>query len=83
VDALHPSDDVESINIGGEYVFENMLSLRMGYKGLFSKDSEQGLNYGGGIRLNIAGKTSLLFDYSYVSFGDLNNVHMFSVGLGL
>lgn len=83
VDALHPSDDVESVNIGGEYVFGNMLSLRMGYKGLFSKDSEQGMNYGGGIRLNIAGRTSLLFDYSYVSFGILNSVHMFSVGLGL
>jgi hypothetical protein len=83
VDALHPSDDVESVNIGGEYVFENIFSLRMGYKGLFSKDSEQGMNYGGGIRLNIAGKTNLLFDYSYISFGVLNNVHMFSVGLGL
>jgi hypothetical protein len=83
VDALHPSDDVESVNIGGEYVFENMLSLRMGYKGLFSKDAEQGMNYGGGIRLNVAGKTNLLFDYSYISFGVLNNVHMFSVGLGL
>jgi hypothetical protein len=83
VDALHPSDDVESINIGGEYVFENLISLRMGYKGLFSKDSEQGMNYGGGIRFNIAGSTSLLFDYSYLSFGDLNSVHMFSVGLGL
>ena len=82
-DALHPSDDVETVNIGGEYVFENMICLRMGYKGLFSKDSQQGMNYGGGIRLNIAGRTSMLFDYSYVSFGDLKSVHMFSVGLGI
>jgi hypothetical protein len=83
VDALHPSDDVESVNVGGEYVFENMLSLRAGYKGLFAKDSEQGMNFGGGVRINIGGRTNLLFDYSYISFGDLNNVHMFSVGLGL
>ena len=83
VDALHPSDDVESVNIGGEYVFENLLSLRMGYKGFFAKDSEQGMNFGGGVRLNIAGGTSIHFDYSYVSFGILNSVHIFSVGLGL
>jgi opacity protein-like surface antigen len=82
-DALHPSDDVESVNIGGEYVFQNMLSLRIGYKGLFAKDSEQGMNYGGGLRLNVAGNTCLLFDYSYISFGDLNSVHMFSVGFGI
>jgi len=83
VDALHPNDDIESMNIGGEYIFENMLSLRMGYKGLFLKDSQQGINYGGGVRLNVTGRTTLLFDYSYISFGDLKNVHMFSVGLGL
>jgi hypothetical protein len=83
VDALHPSDDVESVNVGGEYVFENLVSLRMGYKGLFAKDSEQGLNFGGGVRLNVAGKTNVRFDYSYVSFGILKSVHIFSVGLGL
>lgn len=81
-DALHPSDDVESVNIGAEYTFENLIALRVGYKGLFSKDSEQGLNYGGGIRYEIGG-VKLKVDYSYISFGDLKNVNMFSVGLGL
>jgi hypothetical protein len=82
VDALHPSDDVEYLNIGGEYVFDNLIALRVGYKGLFANDSEQGLNYGCGIRYGI-GNTNLNVDYSYISFGLLNNVHMFSVGLGL
>jgi hypothetical protein len=76
------SDDVETVNVGGEYVFENMVSLRMGYKGLFDKNSEQGMTYGVGIRANIGG-TSIYFDYSYISFGVLNNVNMFAVGLGL
>jgi hypothetical protein len=82
-DALHPSDDVESVNVGGEYIFDNMVSLRAGYKGLFSLDSEQGLSFGGGLRINVSGSTTVKFDYSYISFGDLKNVHMLSVGLGL
>jgi hypothetical protein len=81
-DALHPSDDVESINVGCEYVFNNLIALRVGYKGFFAKDSEQGLNYGGGVRYEI-GNTKLKVDYSYISFGVLSSVHMFSVGLGL
>ena len=82
VDALHPSDDVESINVGGEYVFDNLIAFRIGYKGLFAKDSEQGLNYGVGIQYEI-GSVKLKVDYSYITFGILNNVNMFSVGLGL
>lgn len=81
-DALHPNDDVESVNIGGEYVFNNMFFLRAGYKGLFAKDSEQGLNFGGGIRYTLS-STTVGFDYSYISFGVLNAVHMFSVSLKL
>ena len=82
VDALHPSDDVDSINIGGEYVFEEILYLRAGYKGLFAKDSEYGWNYGGGIRYSIGG-TTIHFDYSYIDFGILKSAHMFNIGLGL
>ena len=82
-DALHPSDDAESVNVGGEYVFNNMFSLRVGYKGLFAKDSEQGLNFGGGIKYNVMGSTTFHFDYSYIDFGVFDAVHMFSVSLGL
>jgi hypothetical protein len=82
VDALHPSDDVESVNVGGEYVFRDMLFLRAGYKGLFAKDSEYGLNLGGGIKYNV-GTTAIRFDYSYIDFGLLNAVHIYSISLGL
>ena len=36
VDASHPSDDYESINVGGEYVFNDLIALRGGYKPLSS-----------------------------------------------
>jgi hypothetical protein len=81
-DALHPSDDVESVNVGGEYSFDQMVFLRCGYKGLFAKDSEQGLTYGGGICANVSG-INMYFDYSYIAFGKLNYVNMFSVRLGM
>jgi hypothetical protein len=81
VDALHPSDDLEYVNVGGEYVFHEMFFLRGGYKELFAKDSEAGLSFGGGIRYNMLGSTDLRFDYSYVDFGLFDAVHMFSVDL--
>ncbi len=80
-DALHPSDDVESINMGAEYTFNDMISLRAGYKGLGAKDAEQGLNYGAGLHYVLAG-TILYVDYAYIDFGDLSAVHMFGVRLG-
>ncbi len=83
IDALHPSDDVEYMNIGGEYVLFNMFFLRAGYKALFASDSEQGLSFGGGIHYKLMGKTTFYFDYSYNDFGVFNEIHMFSVGLGL
>lgn len=79
-DALHPNDDVESVNVGCEYVYDNLLSLRIGYKGLFALHSEQGWNYGGGIKYNIGGMTCH-FDYSYIEFGLLQAVHMYTVGI--
>jgi hypothetical protein len=83
VDALHPSDDVEYINIGGEYVLYNMFFLRAGYKELFKNDSEQGLSFGGGIHYNLMGMTTFYFDYSFIDFGVFNGIHMFSVSLAL
>jgi hypothetical protein len=84
VDALHPSDDVEYINIGGEYILYKMFFLRAGYKQLFSEDSEQGLTFGGGLQYTIqATGTSLHFDYAFLDFGVFSSIHMFSIGLGL
>ncbi|MGD8782199.1 MAG: PorV/PorQ family protein [Ignavibacteria bacterium] len=82
-DALHPSDDVESVNVGTEYIFHDIFSVRVGYKGLFAKDSEQGLNFGSGIRYNVMGTTTVGFDYSYIDFGIFDAVHMFSVSFGI
>jgi hypothetical protein len=83
VDAAHPSDDNEYINVGGEYIFYEMFSLRAGYNKLFL-NSEQGLTFGGGLRYTLEGtNTSIAIDYAFIDFGVFSAVHTFSVGLGL
>ncbi len=81
-DALHPNDDVEYLNMGGEYVFYDMFSLRAGYKGLFAENTEQSISLGGGIHYTLLESVTFYFDYSYIDFGILNAVHTFSVSLG-
>lgn len=80
-DALHPNDDVESVNLGAEYIFNDFVSLRAGYPALFSKDSFQGISLGAGLNYTIMGSTRLTVDYAYRDFGLLNNVQMFTLGL--
>jgi hypothetical protein len=81
-DALHPNDDVEYLNVGGEYVFYDILSLRGGYKGLFAENSEQGINLGGGVHYTLMETATFYFDYAYVDFGRFSAVHTFSISLG-
>lgn len=82
VDALHPSDDYESINIGGEYTIVNKIFLRAGYQSLFLTDSEEGLSAGFGFYQNLLfSNTILKLDYAFQDFGRLKSVHVFSLGL--
>jgi hypothetical protein len=82
VDALHPSDDVESVNVGAELILFNILSLRSGMKQLFGVDQIQGLTFGGGLHHKIL-NTTLFFDYSYLTLNKFHPVNMFSISLGL
>ena len=80
VDALHPNDDVEYVNMGAEYRFFNMFALRGGYKALFAPDAEEGLSMGAGFKVNIMQYQAAL-DYAWRDFGRLGGIQMFTVGL--
>jgi hypothetical protein len=80
VDAMHPNDDYESVNVGCEYVFNNMFSIRAGYKSLFNQESEEGLSLGAGLNYPIGG-VRLLLDYAYHDFGVLNYIQKYTIGL--
>ena len=80
IDALHPSDDVEYVNVGCEYSFHKIVFLRSGYKSLFARESEEGLSLGGGIQLPLL-KNVVKIDYAYRDFGRLGDVQMFTCEL--
>jgi len=79
LDAMHPNDNTEYINIGTEYALKNMIFLRCGYKNLYMKDSEEGLTLGAGLAYSLVGNFRLKIDYSYADFGILTNVQRFSL----
>lgn len=80
-DAIHPNDNTESLNMGVEYVFKDLLSLRTGYTALYKEDSEEGFTFGAGFSAGIQRSLRLKIDYAYELFGRLNNVQKLGVGL--
>ena len=80
VDAMHPNDDYESVNVGCDYVFNNMFSVRAGYKSLFNEESEEGFGIGAGFHYPLGG-LRLMLDYAYHDFGVLNNIQKITIGL--
>ncbi len=81
VDATHPNDNDESMNIGAEYTFMNLISLRGGYKNLFLDNSEEGLTLGFGLKYNFAPALGVFVDYAYQDFGKLKYTQQFSFGV--
>lgn len=82
VDAAHPNDNSESINIGGEFTgLSRILSIRGGYKSAFAKSSEEQFTVGGGLRYDVGSGLIAKIDYAYEKFGRLENVHKFSIGV--
>ncbi len=79
VDAMHPSDDYESLNVGGEYTFNDMFSIRGGMKSIFLEDSEESFAVGVGIKQMLLGNLTFKIDYSYSDFGRLKDVQKFSL----
>lgn len=71
IDAAHPRSYPEYINVGLEYTFKDLLSVRYGYMG--NRD-ERASNFGFGIRL-----FGFALDYSYTPFGVFNEVQSFTL----
>ena len=83
LDANHPNDNSERLNIGMEYWFKKMAAIRGGYKfrlGEDWRDDEEGLTLGLGIHLTL-GSRLLALDYAYADFGRLQQAHRVSLGL--
>ncbi len=79
-DAVHPTDNTESLHLGCEYAFREMFFLRAGYNNLFLRDGEEGLTLGTGVAVRLMGHRAIRVDYAYADFGRLENVHRLSIG---
>ena len=82
-DAVQPTDNTESINFGMEYAMKEWFFLRGGYRNLFIKDGEEGITFGAGVNFNFVYRLPIRFDYAYANFGRLQDVHCFTVAIGL
>ena len=81
-DAYQPSDNSNSISVGGEWTYANLISARAGYQDLFLKDGEGGLRLGGGVAYRVSG-FDLQFDYAWADHGSrLGATQRFTLGLG-
>ncbi len=81
IDAAHPSDDYESVDLGAEYVFDNFIALRGGYNSLFLESAEERFTMGFGIQQNLIGSTQITIDYAYQEYRRLKNAQKFSIGI--
>ncbi len=83
VDALHPNNNSESVNVGGEYTMKFIsygdLSIRAGYNGLFMVDSQYGLALGIGLGINVFGNQKINFEYAYRDHSTLGNLSSYSL----
>jgi len=85
VDALHPNNNSEYLNFGGEYALTlpsyGVLTLRSGYKGLEMADSQYGWTYGFGLLFNYLNNNALKLDYAYRDIGIFGDVQSFTLGI--
>ena len=84
IDALHPNNNMETVNLGGEYELNlpsvGKFYLRGGYKALFLENSEFGATYGGGFQKYLMNNISLKLDYAYRDMGLLGAYHCYTFG---
>lgn len=81
VDALHPGDNAQSVNVGCEYVWDNLVAARVGYRSLGLPNKEGGLTAGVGLSYDLAINLTLKIDYAYEDFGRLQNIQKFALSV--
>lgn len=81
-DAIYPSNQTSFLNVGTEFTWNNLISLRGGYNSLFKEAAEEGFTAGVGLQYDF-GSFFAKVDYSYSDFGIFSNISRFSLSVGL
>ena len=80
-DAIRPSDNIGTVNVGTELAWHDLLFARGGYNSLFDPNSEAGLALGGGVRYKMDNLGSLEVDYAFNKFGAFDNLNTISLSI--
>ena len=80
-DAIHPNNNVEYINVGFEYIFRKMISLRGGQAFYGMNESKEGLTFGIGLNYQVPRGPKINFDYVYRDIGVFDNVPGYSLNI--
>ncbi|MBS1271070.1 MAG: hypothetical protein MAGBODY4_00199 [Candidatus Marinimicrobia bacterium] len=80
-DALHPSDNSEYINIGGEIGLFEQFFIRGGMRTLFMVDREGGLSVGAGLKHAFSPNLKVKIDYGWSDYNRLTYINMLTVSL--
>jgi len=85
IDALHPNNNSEYLNLGGEYSLTipgfGAFIMRTGYKGLYMVDSQYGWTVGFGLLFNYLNNRAFKVDYAYRDLGMLGKLHAYTLSL--
>jgi len=79
-DAVRPTDNAETLNVGGEIELLDILSFRGGYQTLFREDSQAGLTLGFGLQVPNP-YANIIFDYAFQDYGLFGNIQSAGVGV--
>lgn len=80
-DATHPNDNVEYLNAGLEFAYDELFFLRGGYKSIFLSNSEQSFTLGAGLNYELSNGLNIRVNYAYGDYGRLKNIQYFDVGI--
>ncbi|GAB5518834.1 MAG: type IX secretion system outer membrane channel protein PorV [Rhodothermales bacterium] len=83
VDLMHPTGSTESMNLGLELGWGDLLFARAGYQNLYERGSVGGLTLGGGLQYRLRDRSRFVFDYAWSDWDLLERVHRLSFGLYL
>ena len=86
VDAIHPNNNPEYLNIGFEYSLMDIIFIRTGKSHTLytlgdSTVSEHGFSFGAGVKYQIPRGPLLNIDYVLTQFGVFNNVQGYSISI--
>ena len=86
LDAVHPNNNSEYLNFGSEYLMRHPkgeIAIRAGYRGLYMDQSEFGLTFGAGIKLDLRRNRYSKIDISFRNAGVFGWLQAYSIGISL